>query len=498
MKVQYSNAPRRVRKIVGVCLIGVLTGAACVQQSLAQVSASPSQSLAFTDPLKQIRWISGPQSVGIGDIADVKIPDGYRFADAHGARMILDNANAPVPNDLAGVLADNAGTWWAIIEFAPNGYVKSDELANIDSSSILATVKKELQNQNGGITSLNWQSKPVFDAETHTLSWVLQAQSASGKSLNEGVALLGRNGILQITAVRPYPLGNSPSLAQLVSQNVSFKEGQRYTDYQKGDKLGDIGLASLIAGDNGESHPIAGTVAWVYWVYSGLAVCGVVGGVMLLSMRKKSRRRVRRHGHTPAPATAAAAVPVAPVSATVAAAAATTTAAMAHPPVAVANGKVNGGSQAKTTTNGTNGTKHLHRNRRKKVFDYPKFYTNVMRELSFHSYEASPLIPNGNGKGRNGYANGHTNGHANGTNGHNGGNGTNGNNGTNGSGVNETIKSGIEELIATQKALIQEQKCLLEQQTRLIEEKRWLIEEQTAFLKGQAGMMSDGQPLKFE
>ncbi|HTV42347.1 MAG TPA: DUF2167 domain-containing protein [Candidatus Sulfotelmatobacter sp.] len=489
MKVQYFNAPNGIRKTVGFCLIGVLTGAALVQQSLAQAPSSQSQSLVFSDPLKQINWISGPQTVGDGDIADVAIPDGYRFANASGARVILENTSAPVPNDLAGVLANNAATWYAIFEFAPNGYVSSDSLANIDSSAILAAVKKQLQDDGRGMTSLKWESKPVFDPQTHTLSWSLQVQSASGKSLNEGVALLGRNGVLEVTAVRAYPLGNAPSLAELVSKNVSFKEGGRYSDHQKGDKVGDIALASLIAGDNGESRPsTAGTAAWVYWIYSGFALCAAFGGVMLLVMRKKSRRRVRRHVSAPA-ATAAAPAPVSEATAP-----ATTVAAVAaaEPSVALANGKLNGDVQSKTGTaraNGTNGTRHLHRNRRKKVFDYPKFYTNVMRELSFHAYEASPLV---NGKGRNGYTNGHTNG----ANGHT--NGADGSNGTNGSGLNDSVKSGIEELIATQKALIQEQKCLLEQQTRLIEEKRWLIEEQTAFLKGQAGMMSDGQPLKFE
>jgi hypothetical protein len=114
-----------------------------------------------------------------------------------------------------------------------------------------------------------------------------------------------------------------------------------------------------------------------------------------------------------------------------------------------------------------------------------------MRELSLHSYGPGTAV-NGksnslNGHHHNGHTNGHTNGHANGH--------ANGTNGKNGSSLNETLKTEIEELIATQKNLIHEQKCLLEQQTKLIEEKRWLIEEQAAFLKGHAEQKF---PLKFE
>jgi uncharacterized membrane-anchored protein len=484
-----------VRNVVVACLLGVVTSTAFSQQSLAQ--QSPSQPLIFADPLKQIGWISGPQKISIGDFADVNIPSGYRFTDAHGARVILENANTPVPNDLIGVLADNGGTWWSVLEYDKNGYVKSADMAKIDSAAVLKAVQKQLQNQgNGrGITSLTWQSEPAFDAQADSLTWSLQVQTGSSKSLNEGTALLGRHGVLEVTSVRSYPLAASPALDQIVSENISFKDGDRYSNYQNGDKVGEMGLAGLIAGTNGDNRSTtAGAAAWVYWVYSGLAVCAAFGGVMVLVSRRKkhSHRTVRPVVSVPAvaqPVAAAEIMQIAPVLP------------KAEVPVPLTNVKLNGHSK----TNGANGVaaerngKQFHRNRRKRVFNYPKFYTHVMKELSFHSYEASPLMTNGKSRNGNGYANGHSNGHTNGTNGHTNGANGNGANGSNGSETNGSSKSGIEELIATQKALIQEQKCLLEQQTRLIEEKRWLIEEQTAFLKGQTGMMNEQQfPLKFE
>src|SRR5579862_8972519 len=123
MNVQSLKASYGVRNVVVACVLGAVAGTACLQQSFAQQSQS--QSVIFADPLKQIRWISGPLKVGVGDFANVNIPGGYRFADATGAHVILQNANAPVPSDLIGVLADNAGTWYAVLEYDKNGYVKS-------------------------------------------------------------------------------------------------------------------------------------------------------------------------------------------------------------------------------------------------------------------------------------------------------------------------------------------------------------------------------------
>ncbi|HEY1790874.1 MAG TPA: DUF2167 domain-containing protein [Verrucomicrobiae bacterium] len=492
MNAQSLNSPDGVRNVVVACLLGVVTSTVCLQQSLAQ--QSPSQEVIFADPLKQINWISGPQNVGVGDFANVNIPAGYRFCDAGGARLILENANTPVPNDLIGVLADKGGTWWAVLEYDKSGYVKSADMAQIDSAAVLKAVQKQLQNQDNGrgITSVTWQSQPAFDAQADSLAWSLQVQAGSSKTLNEGVALLGRYGVLEVTAVRSYPLAAAPALSQIVSQNISFKDGDAYSNYQNGDKVGEIGLAGLIAGNNSNNHATAaGAAAWVYWVYSGLAVCAAFAGGMVLVSRKKSRRH-----HSVRPAVSSVSTPAVAQAASVAQPApAVQVASVAQAPAVLTNVKLNGSSK----TNGSNGErngKHFHRNRKKRVFNYPKFYTHVMKELSFHSYDASPSMANG--KSRNGHTNGYTNGHnTNGANGHT--HGTNGSNGSNGSESNGSVKTGIEELIATQKSLIQEQKCLLEQQTRLIEEKRWLIEEQTAFLKGQTGMMNEGQfPLKFE
>ena len=468
------------------CLIVALAGSLCFyQQCQAQQSSSPSA--LSPDPLKQISWVSGPQKISLADCAYIDIPAGYRLTDAHGARIILQNANNPIPDNIIALLATDSGKWWAVLEYNPNGYVKDSGAQQIDPASVLKAV--QARNQNATVTSINWQSQPVYDAQKHTLAWSFQLHAASMQALNETVLLLGRRGVLRLTAFRPYPLADAPSLTQLV-QNITFKDGERYSDYQPGDQVADAGLEDLIVGGKAVKTAINGfTGATAAWIYSVIGVVILGGGILL--MKNNRRHRSARY---PVQASASAAkeasvpamsfkAPPAPVAVTAAAA--------PKPAATMGNGSNGNGNGAQATNGSADGKKHFHRSRKKKVFDYPKFYTNVMRELSRHSYGPGTAV---NGKmTANGYANGHSNGATNGSgngsaNGHANGNG-------NGNGVNETIRSEIVDLIATQKNLIQEQKCLLEQQTRLIEEKRWLIEEQTAFLKGQSVQQ---YPLKFE
>jgi hypothetical protein len=56
--------------------------------------------LVFCDPCladvpvlpKPIEWVTGPAQASLGTIADIKVPAGYRFADAMGAAAFLEQS----------------------------------------------------------------------------------------------------------------------------------------------------------------------------------------------------------------------------------------------------------------------------------------------------------------------------------------------------------------------------------------------------------------------
>jgi uncharacterized membrane-anchored protein len=431
----------------------------------------------FADPLKYVNWISGPQNVTLENVAAISIPDDCRLTDVHGARMILASFNDTIPDDLAGIIAPASGKWIAILEYSPAGYVADPDPTKIDTKAVLKQVLDQANaKEKSSVTTLNWQSQPSYDAAQHVLAWSLVAASpTSTKVLSRTAALLGRHGVLQITIVQPFSPADVPSLKQLAG-NIAFDIGERYNDYQRGDKVAEIGLVELILGEkHTQSAGLAsggfGTMA--VWFYCGLAACLVTGGVIMFLRRNKTPHRHRRrgiHSHVPAPAIQNKA-PVTNVSSN-------------QLSLALKYHESNGHAVPIPISNHRNGWKPFKRKRRKRVYDFSKSYMNIVKQLSRGSYLPASAT---NGKpSSNGHGNEHSNGHGNGdsgvrTNGH-----FNGSTAPNGTNVNQTIKPELVNLIASLQTLIAEQKSLLEQQTRLIEEKSRLIAEQTAFRKIQS------------
>lgn len=453
------------------CLIAVLSGVTLPETQAQETLSESAQSPLLSDPLRQVVWIPGPQRISLGNVAEVNIPAGYHLTGEQGARVILESSHNIVPDDLIGLVASESGDWSAVLEYNPRGFIKNPDTDQINSTKVLQKIRKQLQDRTDSaappVNSLSWQSKPVYDDKTHSLMWSLQVQSGGQTVLNGAIALLGRRGALLITSVQPYPALDTMSLKRFAA-GISFRQGERYGDYQTGDKVANIGLAALITNEKNETAVLGG-IPLVTWAYGALATGLCVVPAYVLVRRRKARRLPVR---APVPAMAKS------VGAKGIAAKPAAVGQFAMAGQAASNGHAGEEGQA-----GKPQEKHAHRNRRRRIFDYPKFYTSVMQELSMHSYGP---VTSGKSKA-NGHANGSgvsapSNGHANSV-----------------SALNQAIKSEIVELIATQKNLIQEQKCLLEQQTRLIEEKRWLIEEQTAFLKGQSAMINEDQyPLKLE
>jgi uncharacterized membrane-anchored protein len=417
------------------------------------------EQLTFSSGLlpQEREWISGPATTSLGAIADMQIPVGYRFTGVEGARSLLKQMNNPVPPGLIGILAPNSDDWLAVLEFNEIGYVNDASKDGMNSKVILKAIqdRSEAQNgilNNGGLatTSVGWESQPAYDEKDHSLEWAIQAETQSGKVINHTLVFLGRRGVLDITMIRAYQgSSNLVPLKQLV-KNISFKKGQSYLDYQKGDKTAGVSLAKLVVDDENpaasvESKDLPVRTAsdnskWLYYYYY-LIGGGVVVFVGLLFFKNLSMRKrhnvVHKHGR--------------------------------HSSVGAAALSKNGAGLNGLELNGSNG----HISHRRKISNFGKFYTSMILELSSTACEGH-------------FAH-------------------NGNSGThtlktplmlNGSASDPAIVNANLELIANQKHLIDEQRRLLLQQSKLIEEKSQLIEEQSRFLERQSDVIENQFSLK--
>lgn len=365
------------------------------------------------------------QKVDLGRYAQIDLPKGCHFIDADAARVLLEGMKNPVSPSLVGVLYPDDKKWWAVLEFNEVGYVTGEDEQNGNFDAILKAVQDRAQSTQDAarIFSVNWQIEPKYDADAHSLEWAFLAEGKSGnKVVNHTILLFGRRGVLNVTTVRRYQVGgeqaDSVSLNDVVKK-ITFKEGQRYADYQTGDKSASGGLKELIIGDQPvDTKPqdiaVAGgsvpnSVTWVYAIIGGCAALGA--GVLVFSRLRK--RNVRSHAYT------------------------------------------NGYALPAWQGNGTNGNNGRHGSgRQKRMFNYQKFYSDMVLQLSGHSYSwvapangrSHPRVPSAPAAAP-------------------------------APAPSQALANANLELIACQNNLIEEQRNLMREQARIIEEKAKLIKE---------------------
>src|SRR5439155_16504089 len=81
----------------------------------------------------KVSWIEGPTTVDLGDHAQVKLGESYMFANARDTRKLMEYMQNPPGNEI-GLIAPKGSLddWFMVFEYAPIGFVKDDEKANLD------------------------------------------------------------------------------------------------------------------------------------------------------------------------------------------------------------------------------------------------------------------------------------------------------------------------------------------------------------------------------
>ncbi|HZL43539.1 MAG TPA: DUF2167 domain-containing protein, partial [Verrucomicrobiae bacterium] len=251
----------------------ILTIQSSRADSFSLVPVSP----ANDDP----NWILGPSKAPLGDFATVRIPEGYRFTDAKGARTLLQRMKNPLPSGLVGLFAPDSGKWWVVLDATDIGYLQGlNQNVPLDAKTILAGVRARLDLDNlrrsrqGGqpIASIDWARPPAFDPSQKTLEWALRAEtvvegvvnleqvSQTNPVVNRTIRLIGKSRVLGLTAVSAEGAASEPTPMKELVKNVSFNPGQQYADFKPGDKVASWKLEQLIVGEEMPTQ----TPQWVW------------------------------------------------------------------------------------------------------------------------------------------------------------------------------------------------------------------------------------------
>jgi len=201
-----------------------------------------------------------------GGLATLELPPDFRYLEPQETDVVLRAWGNPPGHETLGMLVP-AGVrvlapegWGVIISFSADGYVKDDDAAKIDYHELLTTMQKATREANperakAGYATLElvgWAEPPHYDSVAHKLYWAKDLKFAddSAHTLNYGIRVLGRRGVLVLNAVAA--MSQLESVRQDMAKVIGFVEftgGHRYADFIPGtDKVAEYGIAALIAG----------------------------------------------------------------------------------------------------------------------------------------------------------------------------------------------------------------------------------------------------------
>jgi uncharacterized membrane-anchored protein len=265
-------------------------------QSKKHPSPSPSPTPDAWGMYENVSWQKGPSVGQLGINAEVKIPEGYIFANARDTRTLMEALHNPISNRELGFIAPAGEDWFAVFEYDDVGYVNDEEKSSLDADALLKSIKEGTEEANKErerrgwpkLTTLGWETPPRYNEITHNLEWATKAESEGDLVINHNTRLLGRGGVMEITLVTdPETLAETLPKFRTMLSGFEFKEGQRYAEFTAGDKTATYGLTGLIVAGGAAAAVKTGAFKWL-WKVVVAAVVGLSGLIKKLFSRNKS------------------------------------------------------------------------------------------------------------------------------------------------------------------------------------------------------------------
>lgn len=274
-----------------VLLVASVSLFLCPQPRVSCASDADKQALA-----KSIQWKPGPAKGSLGSWAEITVPEGFVFAGPGDAMKFLELCeNIPDPNT-AGILQPTTEdeSWFLAFEYMDTGHVKDDEKSAIDAAALLRQMQanevaaNEARRQRGfqSLFARGWIVPPAYETDTRRLAWALrlQTEGADGQEVcNYNVRLLGRTGVMSATLVcDPQDISRLVPQVKGLLQGFDFQRGQRYGEWQAGDKVAAYGLTGLITGGAAVVAAKSGLFAKLAAAVAKMGKAIIIGVIALL------------------------------------------------------------------------------------------------------------------------------------------------------------------------------------------------------------------------
>jgi len=203
----------------------------------------------------------GPKTIDLGNNLTLKLPEGYVFLDKANAAKLMERMGNKPDDDTVGIIARDEASWWILVSYDAEGYIKDDDAEKMDNDEILKTIREGTEaankyRQERGFPAVHvdgWTESPHYDRAVHHLVWAIQGTSTRGSSINLNTRVLGRYGYASLNLIDgPENINASKPEVQKMLAATTFNAGARYQDVDvKHDKVAEYGLAALVAGGAG-------------------------------------------------------------------------------------------------------------------------------------------------------------------------------------------------------------------------------------------------------
>ena len=245
-----------------------------------------------------IEWEVGPTVATLGDVAQITVPEGYRFTGRDGAKRIMELTENPASGKELGILApatrDSAHAWFVIFTFRNTGYVKDDEKDKLDARKILEAITRGTEAANAvrrrrgweAVHVVGWSQRPFYDSATNNLTWAIRGRSGdaasadeAGDAINYSTRILGREGTMNVDlVVSPDAYESTVAEFQSLMAGFTYTPGHTYAEWRQGDPIAEYGLTALIVGGAGAVALKSGLLAKL-WKAVVVAVAAVAGAI---------------------------------------------------------------------------------------------------------------------------------------------------------------------------------------------------------------------------
>lgn len=265
------------------------------------VATGHAQSTDGNKGLAGINWQRGPSVGSLNEIAQIKIPEGYVFADGNDTRRIMEASQNPTSGNELGFVAPAGAKWFVIFQFDETGYVRDDEKNSLDSDAMLDSIRRATEGANKErqkrgwptMSIVGWEQKPRYNEMTHNLEWAVKGESQGDYVINYNTRVLGRRGVMRVTLVTdPGSLTSTLPDFKSVLSGFDFKQGQRYAEFRQGDKMAAYGLSALVVGGAGAVAAKTGLLKYLWKLIAAAGVSVMAFFKKIVSRKDRSQASV--------------------------------------------------------------------------------------------------------------------------------------------------------------------------------------------------------------